>query len=188
MKSTRRDSGLLEQSDATEFSITSRLLKTQLLEPADRPRSARGNGKPMRPQFMVVACCALIFISGCATDTASMPLGELEAKLKATLSLKAVSLAARPEGGYAGTGQASDGTNYTITVDQKEAGRLLWYTATSDKGELKAGGFQHFGPSWLRPLTQVRSGIKVILILFVLIGGGFVVVRKLSRRSNRANI
>jgi hypothetical protein len=44
--------------------------------------------KTMRPQFMVVACCALILISGCATDIASMPLWELEAKLKATLSLK----------------------------------------------------------------------------------------------------
>lgn len=145
-----------------------------------------GNGNPMRPQFMVVACCALILISGCATDTASMPLLELEAKLKATLSLKAVSLAARPEGGYVGTGQASDGTNYTITVDQKEAGRLLWYAATSNKGELKVGGFQEFGPSWLGPLTQVRTGIKVLLILIVLIGGGVVVVRKFSRPNKRA--
>jgi len=140
----------------------------------------------MRPTFMMVACCVLSLISGCTSDPGSMTQGEVEAKLKRTLNLKAVSLTARPEGGYSGTGQAADGTRYTITFDQKEADRSLWCSATSDKGELKAGGFQQFGPSWLRPLTQARNGIMVVLALSVVIGVGIVVARKLVRRTKHA--
>ena len=140
----------------------------------------------MRPSFLVVACCLVSFVSGCASDPGLMTQSEIEAKLKDTLHLKVVSLEARPEGGYLGRGQTADGTNYTITVDQKEADRSLWYTATTDKGELKAGGFQEFGPVWLRPLKQLSIGVKVILILFVVVGGGIVIALKLARRTKHA--
>ena len=128
----------------------------------------------------------LSLVSGCGSDPGSMTQGEVEAKLKGALNLKAVSLSARPEGGYTGTGQAADGTNYTIAVDQKEADRSLWYSATSDKGELKAGGFQEFGPSWLRTLSQARNGMRVVLVLIVVIGVGIVVAKKLARRTKHA--
>ena len=140
----------------------------------------------MRPTFMLVECCMLSPVCGCSSDPGSMTQGEVEDKLKGTLNLKAVSLTARPEGGYTGTGQATDGTSYAITVDQKQADRSLRYSATSDKGELKAGAFQEFGPSWLRPLTQARNGIMVILALIVVIGVGIVVARKLNRRTKHA--
>ena len=140
----------------------------------------------MRPSFLVVTCCLVGFVSGCASDPGSMTQNEIEAKLTDTLNLKAVSLKARPEGGYVGTGQKADGTSYTITVDQKEADRSLWYSATSDKGDLKAGGLKEFGPSWLRPLNQARKVVMVILLLAVVIGGGIVVARKRARRTKHA--
>ena len=140
----------------------------------------------MRPSLLVVACCLVSFVSGCASDPGSLTQSEIEAKLKDALNLKAVSLKTRPEGGYVGTGQKADGTNYTISVDQKETDRSLWYSATSDTGELKAGGFKEFGPVWLRTLKQVSNWVKVILLLLVVIGGGIVVARKLARRTKHA--
>ena len=135
----------------------------------------------MRLAFVVVACCVLGLAGGCGGDPGSMTQSEVEAKLKSTLNMKAVSLTARPDGSYTGTGQAADGTNYTITVEQKAADRSLWYTATSDGGEITAGGFRELGPAWLRPLKQARNGILVALAVAVVIGVGVVVARKLAR-------
>ena len=125
-------------------------------------------------------------VSGCASDPGSLTRSEIEAKLKDALNLNAVSLKARPEGGYVGTGQKADGTNYTITVDQKKADRSLWYSAKSDTGDLKAGGFKEFGPAWVRSLQQVSNWGKVILLLLVVIGGGIVAARKFARRTKHA--
>jgi len=135
---------------------------------------------------MVIACCVLCLVSGCASDPGSLTHSEVETKLKDALNLKVVSLKARMDGGYVGTGQKADGTNYTINVEQKEADRSLWYCAVSDTGDLKAGGFQEFGPSWLRPLTQARNGIMVVLVLIVVMGVGIVAARKLARRTKHA--
>lgn len=140
----------------------------------------------MRPTFLLVACCLACLVGGCAGENDLTTQSGIEAKLSDTLSLKAVSLKARPEGGYEGTGQKADGTNYKITVDQKNAGRLLWYTATTDQGELLAGGFQESGPPWLRSLNQMRKGIMILLVLFVVIGSVIVVARNRASRAKHA--
>jgi hypothetical protein len=140
----------------------------------------------MRPA-LVVACCVLGLGGGCAGDPGSMTQSEVEARLKDTLNLKVVSLTARPDGGYTGTGQTADGTTYAITVDQKAADRSLWYTATSDGGEIQAGGFRQFGPPWLRPLKQARNWGLVALAVVVVIGGGVAVARKLARGNRPAD-
>lgn len=136
----------------------------------------------MRLSILAFACCLMGLLGGCTSDRGTPSQGEVEAKLKEALGVETVALTARPEGGYSGTGRKADGTTYTITVDARGADGTLWYTATSDTGELKAGGFREVGPAWLRPLQQASNWGKVALVLLVVIGSGFVVARKLARR------
>lgn len=140
----------------------------------------------MRPTFLLVACCLASLICGCGSEHDLTTQSGIEAKLQDTLSLKTVSLKARPDGGYEGTGQKTDGTNYKITVEQKSAGRLLWYTAMTDQGELSAGGFQEFDRPWMRTLNQMRKGIMIVLVLVVIVGSVIVVARNRARRTKQA--
>lgn len=138
----------------------------------------------MRPTFLMAAGCLVLLVTGCASDPGSMDQSEIEAKLQEALDLETVALKELPEGGYAGTGVRADGTNYAITVTQQKADQSLWYSARSEQGELKAGGFKEFGPRWLRPLGQARNVVIILLVLFVTIGFGIVVARKLARRTS----
>lgn len=139
----------------------------------------------MRSLLLMVASCMVIIVSGCASDPGSMAKSDVEAKLIEVLHLVDVFLVEQPEGGYSGAGKRADGTKYTIVVAQKKDERSLWYTATSERGELEAGGFQQFGPPWLKTANLVRKGVMLLMILFVVAGSGYVVARKFAYRAKR---
>lgn len=152
-----------------------------------------GAGGPDRPEetamrlaFAGAAACLVLAAGGCANDPGSMTRGEVEARLRDELGLASVSLQEQPDGGYSGTGQRADGGRYAITVARKPADRSLWYTATSERGELKAGGLKGSGPPWLRALDRSHKAVMVVMVLFVAAGVVFVVARRLGRRATRA--
>lgn len=153
---------------------------------AELCRSAAEGRIGMHRSFAMATACLVLAVGGCANGPGSMSKSEVEAKLKDTLGLDSVSLSEQPEGGYAGTGQGADGAKYTITVAQKKADRSLWYMAMSEQGELKGGGFKEFGSPWLRKLDQFRKAVMVLTLLFVVVGGGYVAVRRLTRRPRRS--
>lgn len=78
----------------------------------------------------------LVGLTGCPTNPANMGKAEVEKLLTDQLSLKSVSIDAKPQGGgFTGTGQGTDGVDYKIDVVQNAAEKKLSYTAESRNGE-----------------------------------------------------
>ena len=87
----------------------------------------------------------LVGLTGCPTNPANMGKAEVEKVLTDSLSLKSVSIEAKPQGGgFSGTGQGTDGIEYKIDVIQDPAQKKLSYTAESKNGEeVKSGHILH---------------------------------------------
>ena len=125
----------------------------------------------MRSLLAVCMIVGIGFASGCSNDPGWMSKADIEVKLKETLELRDVSLSESPDGGYTGNGIKDDGTKFTISVIQKENGKLLWYSATDDRGNLKAGGFQEFS-RWGINSTAIRGWriLKVVVVALLIAG------------------
>jgi hypothetical protein len=100
----------------------------------------------MRRAFSTVAIAlVMIGLVGCPKNPANLSKPEVETLLKDQLTLKSVTIEAKPEGGgFTGTGQGSDGTEYKLDVKQDSKESKLTYTAESKNGEeIKSGFIKH---------------------------------------------
>lgn len=88
----------------------------------------------------------ILSLTGCPKNPASLGKAEVEAMLKDKdkLDLKSITLDAKPQGGgYSGTGQGTDGTEYKIDVVQDPKESKLSYTAESQGGDILSGHIMH---------------------------------------------
>lgn len=83
---------------------------------------------------------AFLGLAGCPQNPATMNQTQVEAFLKENMSLKEVAMTPNPAGGgFTGTGQATDGTKYKITVTQDLKEGKISYSAESDSGDTRSG-------------------------------------------------
>ena len=97
----------------------------------------------MWKQFVAVLLC--LAIAGCQPNPATMPQAEVEALLQKSLAFKEMTITPNPGGGgYTGSGVATDGTKFKITVTQDVQARKLSYSAVSesDATEVKEGSLE----------------------------------------------
>jgi hypothetical protein len=140
----------------------------------------------MRSLLAICMIVGISFASGCSKDPGSMSKADIEVKLKETLELRDVSLTESPDGGYTGSGMKDDGTKFTISVIQKKNDKLLWYSATDDRGDVKAGGFQEFS-RWGIDSTAIRGWRILKLVVVALLIAGIACYAIWRKRLSAAN-
>lgn len=93
-----------------------------------------------RTIHMLGLVLAVLVLAGCPQNPATMNQAQVEAFLKESMTLKEVAMTPNPAGGgFTGTGKASDGSNYKITVIQDLKEGKLSYSAESDSGDTQSG-------------------------------------------------
>ncbi len=137
----------------------------------------------MRTLLLLNVVCCCLFIAGCSMRDGPMTKSDALASIKKELKLKEVTLSEQPDGSLSGEGTKADGTKYMITVTLKKDQRSMSYTATSERGKLEAGSVWQFGPRWLQTAKSIRNLVVAVLLLFVVIGGTLVLLKRTTGKS-----
>ncbi len=85
---------------------------------------------------MLVVCCLLAFAGCDAANPGKWPKETVEAKLTNSLTLTEISLSPK-EGGFSGTGVASDGETFKLEITQDPVAKKMVCEATGDRGTLE---------------------------------------------------
>jgi len=100
------------------------------------------NRKNMRIIFAGLVIIGGLLTGGCRDNPGTWGAEKVAAKITSSLELSDVTVKARPEGGFAGSGKRADGETITFTIHQDaEAHRLSW-DAKGDRGFVEEGFYE----------------------------------------------
>ncbi len=85
---------------------------------------------------LLAIALVIVGLAGCGKNPGHLDKAGVEAHLKEVISLKSITLEAKPGGGgFTGNAQSNEGIDYTIDVVQDPSQAQLTYTAKSKDGD-----------------------------------------------------